>query len=355
MTAVRVVGYLVVAAFAGSACALEWQAAPGARSASVAVPQGGRPGFARLPASQTAIAFSNGIAVDRYTTNQIYLNGSGVAAGDVDGDGYCDIFFAGLAGQSRFYRNHGNWNFKDATREAGITCERLDASGATFADLEGDSDLDLIVNSVGGGTWIFVNDGKGRFTKHAELNPRKCGASLALSDIDGDGDLDLYIANYRTVTMRDEPNAPFRVNQEGGRTVILEYKGRRVTEPDLEGRFAIGERGQIVENGEADVLYRNDGGGTFHGALIYGRHVSRRGRPTIALASLRLGPLGDDARHERRRRAGYLCVQRLRVAGRNLAQHRERKISRDRTHGGATHQHVFDGRGLCGYRSRRPG
>jgi len=216
----------------------------------------------RLAGAQTSITFSNGIAVDRYTTNQIYLNGSGVTAGDVDGDGWCDIFFAGLAGQSRFYRNLGNWKFADATRDAGITCEQLDAAGAAFADIDGDNDLDLLVNSVGRGTWIFANDGKGRFTKQAELNPRRGGASLALADIDGDGDLDCYIANYRTVTMRDEPNAPFRVNQEGGRTVILEYKGRSVTEPDLEGRFGI-ERGKIVENGEADILYRNDGGGRF--------------------------------------------------------------------------------------------
>ena len=280
MTAARVVSCFVLIASAESAPALDWQPATGARSAKVALPREGKPGFARLPGPQTGITFSNAIAVDRYTTNQIYLNGSGVAAGDVDDDGHCDVFFSGLAGQSRFYRNQGNWKFAEATREAGITCERLDASGTTFADIDGDSDLDLIVNSVGGGTWIFANDGKGRFAKLAELNPRKGGASLALSDIDGDGDLDLYVANYRTVTMRDEPNAPFRVNQEGGRTVILEYKNRRVSEPDLEGRFAIGERGQIVENGEADVLFRNDGGGRFT-ALSFtdGTFLDEEGQP----------------------------------------------------------------------------
>src|SRR5437867_9598301 len=97
------------------------------------------------------------------------------------------------------------------------------------------------------GTFFFLKARKGVFTRHAVLNPKLCGASLALADIDGDGALDLYIANYRGVTMRDEPNARFRINNEAGHTVILEYQGRPVTEPDLLGRFSISERGQIVE------------------------------------------------------------------------------------------------------------
>jgi hypothetical protein len=52
-------------------------------------------------------------------TNQIYLNGSGVTAGDVDGDGWCDLFFAGLNGASRLYHNEGNWKFTDITQSAG--------------------------------------------------------------------------------------------------------------------------------------------------------------------------------------------------------------------------------------------
>lgn len=64
-------------------------------------------GFVSVPGAETGIAFTNSLSIDRYTTNQIYLNGSGVAAADVDRDGRCDLFFAGLAGQSRLYRNLG--------------------------------------------------------------------------------------------------------------------------------------------------------------------------------------------------------------------------------------------------------
>src|SRR5437867_10933553 len=77
-----------------AALALEWESGPGGRSAALPVSTSGQAGFVRLTPAQTGIAFTNRVSRQRYTTNQIYLNGSGVAAGDVDGDGWCDLFFA---------------------------------------------------------------------------------------------------------------------------------------------------------------------------------------------------------------------------------------------------------------------
>ena len=263
-----------------SVSALDWQPSPGGRFATLAVPAQGQTGFSRLPSAGTGLTFSNHVSIDRYTTNQVFLNGSGVAAGDIDGDGWCDLFFAGLEGRSRLYRNLGGWKFADVTKSSGIDLTALDATGAAFADLDGDGDLDLAVNSFNGGTHIFLNDGAGRFTKQLPLNPKKCGASIALADLDGDGDLDLYIANYRGVTMRDEPKARFRVNNDTGHTAILEYQGRPVTEPSLVGRFSVNAKGKITENGEAHALYRNDGAGRFT-ALSFtdGTFLDEDGKP----------------------------------------------------------------------------
>src|SRR5262249_43413402 len=47
--------------------------------------------------------------------NQNLLNGAGVAAGDFDGDGWCDLYFCGLGGRNALYRNLGNWRFQDVT------------------------------------------------------------------------------------------------------------------------------------------------------------------------------------------------------------------------------------------------
>ena len=49
------------------------------------------------------------------------------------------------------------------------------ATGAVLADLDGDGDLDLVVNTIGSGTRVLVNDGKGRFVPGAVLNPGRCG------------------------------------------------------------------------------------------------------------------------------------------------------------------------------------
>src|SRR5947208_8134126 len=262
-------------------CAGEWETGSGFRSAPLRVPSEGKPGFVQLLPATTGIFFTNGLAAERYLTNQIYLNGSGVAAGDVDGDGWVDLYFCRLDGPNALYRNLGNWKFEDITDKAGVGCADLDATGAALADVDGDGDLDLIVNSVGGGTHVFLDDGKGHFTElRPPLNPGKAGMSLALADIDGDGDLDLYIANYRAETIRDHPQTHLHGDTVNGKPVILSVNGRSVTEPDLIGRFSLSESGKIEEHGEADVLLRNEGGGKFTPvSFTDGTFLDEEGKP----------------------------------------------------------------------------
>lgn len=246
------------------AATLDWQPSPGCRSALLPVPPAGKPGFTSLPPTVTGITFTNDLPEQRHLTNQILLNGSGVAAGDVDGDGWCDLYFCRLNGPNRLYRNLGDWKFQDMTEFAGVAGAGMTSTGAAFADLEGDNDLDLIVNSVGNGTHLFLNDGHGRFIEAATiLNEKKGGMSMALGDMDGDGYLDLYIANYRTSALMDMPNLRATFKTKDGKLVLDTIGGRPLTDPDLMDRFAVGPQGNMQEVGEADALYRNVDGRNF--------------------------------------------------------------------------------------------
>ena len=252
--------------------AQRWQEGPGYRFMPLTVPSGGQAGFTRLPPEETDIWFTNTLPESRSLTNTILPNGSGVAAGDVDEDGRCDLFFCGLAGGSRLYRNLGNWKFEDITARAGINCENLDATGAVFADINGDGHLDLLVNSIGQGTHIFLNDGHGHFTRSAQvLNEGRGGTSLALADASGTGRLDLYIANYRASTIMDAPGTRFSMRMVDNKPEVATINGQPLTDPQWTNRFRfqteMDERGRgrlsREELGEPDVFLRNDGQGHF--------------------------------------------------------------------------------------------
>src|SRR5688572_24600991 len=218
-------------ALAWAVCSLtaaEWQTGNGWRSAGLPSIPAHKPGFNKLNSKITGITFANHLANERSITNRNLLSGSGVAAGDIDGDGFCDVFFCRLDGPSVLFRNLGSWKFEDVTAKAGVACAGQDSTGASFADIDGDNDLDLLVNALGNGTRIFQNDGHGVFnevTQRAGVASKSGSTSMALADVEGDGDLDLYVANFRPTTVMDRPGTRFTVNVVGGKTVVTAVDG----------------------------------------------------------------------------------------------------------------------------------
>lgn len=130
--------------------------------------------------------------------------GPGAAWGDVDGDGWVDLFLPQGGGRegsalptSRFYRNDGGQRFVDESTARGLALTGA-GMGALFYDADGDGDLDLFVANRGRNRFL-LNDGQGTFTDASAavgLDSDLWHAAVGATDYDGDGDLDLCVTGY---------------------------------------------------------------------------------------------------------------------------------------------------------------
>ena len=175
--------------------------------------------------------------VTREAGLDITMLGMGVAVGDYDGDGYPDIFIAGIGG-NRLFHNLGNGRFADVTQEAGVGGDdHVWSTGAVWIDIFGEGRLDLVVCNyarwsseaslreafvaqsegpsytaptgfVSAFPSVYRNLGNGRFAEvsaRTGLNlidrqtgfPRALPLAVAAVDANGDGRLDLLFT-YQT-------------------------------------------------------------------------------------------------------------------------------------------------------------
>ncbi|WP_172957530.1 cadherin-like domain-containing protein, partial [Aphanothece sacrum] len=130
-------------------------------------------------------------------------NNSAPTFADIDGDGDFDAFVGNSYGNTIFYRNTGTGSAPNFTLEAtnpfGLTDVGILAK-PTFADIDGDGDLDAFVGELFGNTIFYRNTGTGsapNFTLEATnpfgLTDVGYVATPTFADIDGDGDLDAFV------------------------------------------------------------------------------------------------------------------------------------------------------------------
>ncbi|MBL7858255.1 MAG: VCBS repeat-containing protein [Cyclobacteriaceae bacterium] len=169
--------------------------------------------FALLPSSKTHVDFVNSLENKNLNILQYmyYYNGGGVAAGDINNDGWIDLYFTSNEGANRLYLNRGNFEFDDITEQAGVSCAADWSTGVTMIDINSDGFLDLYVCQVSdfkgltGHNRLFINNGDLTFTEQAAsfgLNFSGFSTQSVFFDYDQDGDLDMYLLNHSVHSVR---------------------------------------------------------------------------------------------------------------------------------------------------------
>jgi predicted nucleotidyltransferase len=184
-------------------------------------------------------------------------NGNGAAFFDYDNDEDLDVLIVNGSTRERFaqggdpivalYENDGKGHFRNVTSSSGFD-RRGWASGVCVGDYDNDGARDVYITAFGADT-LWRNTGRGTFvdvTRSAGIEETKWGTSCAFADYDHDGYLDLYVANYVAF---DDKTTPAR-----GTTANCRFMATDV--------FC----GPKRLTGDLDVLYHNNGNGTFSDA-----------------------------------------------------------------------------------------
>ncbi len=159
------------------------------------------------------------------------VNGqTGVALGDINGDGFDDVYLVQQGGlPNLMFLRRADGSLQDVTAESG-TGWLDDGHAALLVDLDNDGDQDLALGTRDG-VLFQENDGAGEFTvKAAKLTPTAMPFGLAAADYDQDGDLDVFASGYyqRTTVARNEVFArpvPYYDAVNGAQDILLRNDG----------------------------------------------------------------------------------------------------------------------------------
>ncbi len=213
---------------------------------------------------------------------------NGVSVGDIDGDGFDDLYVCQPAGlPNRLYRNRGDGTFEDITSSSGVGLLENTAC-AIFADFDNDGRQDLLAVRASG-PLLFLNQGGGKFRLKPDAfqfanPPQGTFTGAAAADYDRDGWLDIYFCLYSYYQGADQyryptpyyaaengpPNFMLRNNRDGTFRDVTAQSGLSVNNARYSFCCGWGDFNRdawpdlyVVNDFGRKNLYRNNGDGTF--------------------------------------------------------------------------------------------
>ena len=246
--------------------------------------------FTAIPAAESGLVVENpyddpamwGARFQEFSTGAV---GSGIAIGDVDGDGLVDIFVANKTKPNQLFHQVAPFKFVDVTAAAGVAGPAAAdgvgwKTGATMADFNNDGFLDLYVCRFNAPNLLYLNDGHGHFKEvghQAGVDLVSGSVVGAFEDYDRDGYLDLFVLT----NIQDARRSPdgeqchlFHNNRNGTFTDVTAKSGISLDPSHGHSAtwFDYNEDGWpdlYVGNDFAapDHFYRNNGDGTFTDVL----------------------------------------------------------------------------------------
>ncbi len=238
--------------------------------------------------------------------------GSGALFFDFNVDGHLDLYIVNAATSppptqpvessnythlpiNKLYQNKGDGTFTDVTLKAGVGDTGYGV-GCAAADINNDGFPEIYVTNFGSNR-LYYNNGDGTFTditEKAGVGDKRWGTGCAFLDYNLDGNIDLYVVNYMIFSIegnqgwesrgariycspvdqmdgtrfQSEPDILYRNNGDGTFTDVTDAAG--ITHRALGLAVAVGDYDNdgdpdlhIANDMEPDLLYQNSGDGTF--------------------------------------------------------------------------------------------